>query len=71
LRRHRRQLSQSLRPLLEKTDDMLDDIGHSRSDIEWALQLPLRVNAALALEERRLARTGPHQNMALSHQQSM
>ena len=37
-------------------DHMLKDIGVSRSEIEWAVGLPLTVNAALALEEKAFRR---------------
>ncbi len=33
-------------------DHMLDDIGVTRKELEWAIGLPLRVNAALALHDR-------------------
>ncbi|MGI9503259.1 MAG: hypothetical protein ACR2RE_09415, partial [Geminicoccaceae bacterium] len=33
-------------------DHMLDDIGATRDELEWAIRLPLRTNAALALHER-------------------
>lgn len=40
-------------------DHMLDDIGITREELEWAIRLPLRVNAALALHDRaRRRRTG-------------
>jgi uncharacterized protein YjiS (DUF1127 family) len=41
-------------------DYMLRDIGVTRDEIQWAVGLPLTVNAALALEERafRRRRTG-------------
>jgi len=42
---------------LEAYDDhMLQDIGVSRTDVEWAAGLPLSVNAALALEDRSFRR---------------
>lgn len=38
---------------LESLDDyILRDIGVTRSEVNWAVGLPLNVNAALALEER-------------------
>ena len=37
-------------------DYLLRDIGVSRSEIEWAVGLPLTVNAALALEEKAFRR---------------
>lgn len=33
-------------------DYMLADIGVTRDEVEWAVGLPLTVNAAIALEER-------------------
>ncbi len=37
-------------------DYMLNDIGITRDEVEWAAGLPLTVNAALALEERSFRR---------------
>jgi uncharacterized protein YjiS (DUF1127 family) len=37
-------------------DYMLRDIGVTRDEIQWAVGLPLTVNAALALEERAFRR---------------
>jgi uncharacterized protein YjiS (DUF1127 family) len=38
---------------LQDFDDyMLRDIGVTRLDVRWAADLPLTINAALALEER-------------------
>ena len=37
-------------------DYMLKDIGITRDEVEWAVGLPLTVNAALALEERAFRR---------------
>jgi uncharacterized protein YjiS (DUF1127 family) len=42
----------SIRKLAEFDDYMLADIGVSRCDLRWAADLPLTVNAAIALEER-------------------
>lgn len=51
------QARRSVRKLLKLDDHILRDTGTSRKDIEWAVGLPLTVNAALALEERsRVAR---------------
>jgi uncharacterized protein YjiS (DUF1127 family) len=42
---------------LEDYDDhILNDIGVDRQDIRWAADLPLTINAALALEERAFRR---------------
>lgn len=43
-------------PLLEEEDLILSDIGFNRSDIEWALELPLKIDALKALEACRKAR---------------
>jgi uncharacterized protein YjiS (DUF1127 family) len=37
-------------------DRMLDDIGVTRGEVEWAAGLPLRVDAAASLHARALAR---------------
>ena len=38
---------------MQRLDDhMLDDIGVTREELEWAIGLPLRINAAIALQER-------------------
>lgn len=37
-------------PLLEENDRTLSDIGFERKDIQWALKLPLKVDALKALE---------------------
>ena len=37
-------------------DYMLQDIGITRDEVQWAAGLPLTVNAALALEERAFRR---------------
>ena len=56
-------------PLLKASDTVLQDVGLERSDIEWALNLPLKVDALKALARCRRARrqfleapweTGPH-----------
>ncbi|MEM7045166.1 MAG: hypothetical protein AAF543_20345 [Pseudomonadota bacterium] len=33
-------------------DQLLDDIGVTREELDWAIRLPLGVNAALALQDR-------------------
>jgi len=43
-------------PLLKEDDEMLADIGFERTDIQWALKLPLKVDALKALEACRRAR---------------
>ena len=37
-------------------DYMLQDIGVTRDEVQWAAGLPLTVNAAIALEERAFRR---------------
>ncbi len=37
-------------------DYMLKDIGVTRDEVQWAVGLPLTVNAAVALEERAFSR---------------
>ena len=37
-------------------DYMLRDIGVTRDEVQWAVGLPLTVNAAIALEERAFRR---------------
>lgn len=37
-------------PLLQESDDLLDDIGFKEEEILWARQLPLKVDALKALE---------------------
>lgn len=43
-------------PLLEENDQILSDIGFERRDIQWALELPLKVDALKALAACRRAR---------------
>ncbi|MFC4259685.1 hypothetical protein ACFOZ5_11655 [Marinobacter lacisalsi] len=43
-------------PLLREEDRILSDIGVNRSDIEWALALPLKIDALKALQACRKAR---------------
>ncbi|MFL1405312.1 hypothetical protein ACJO2E_08215 [Marinobacter sp. M1N3S26] len=43
-------------PLLKASDTVLQDVGLERSDIEWALNLPLKVDALKALARCRRAR---------------
>lgn len=42
----------SIATLSTYDDHLLRDIGICRADVEWAAELPLTVNAAVALEER-------------------
>ncbi len=43
-------------PLLKEDDEILADIGFERTDIQWALNLPLKVDALKALEACRRER---------------
>ena len=54
-RRHFRKLFEAL---TQETDQTLNDIGYCREDINWALSLPLKVDALKALEACRTARAG-------------
>jgi uncharacterized protein YjiS (DUF1127 family) len=46
------QARKSVRSLLELDDHILRDFGTCRCEVEWAAQLPLSINAVLALDER-------------------
>jgi uncharacterized protein YjiS (DUF1127 family) len=46
------QARRAVRSLLKLEDHVLHDAGTLRGDIEWAANLPLSINPALALEER-------------------
>lgn len=57
--RHSRQLRKSQRdartaflPILRMDDQMLEDIGITREEAQWAAGLPLEVNAAKAMHAR-------------------
>ncbi len=41
-----------VRALADQDDRILDDIGVQRDEIRWAGQLPLTINAAIALHDR-------------------
>nr|WP_297459960.1 hypothetical protein [uncultured Halomonas sp.] len=49
----RRQFRQRFLYLLDYDDHILEDMGHCRDEIEWALRLPLREDAGRALLCRR------------------
>ncbi len=51
--------------LQDRSDHLLDDIGVSRDELSWASQLPLTVNAALALEDRAYRRRKEQRHMWL------
>lgn len=59
-RRHRarRDDRDAFMHLLRLDDRVLDDIGVTREEVEWAAALPLEVNAAAALWQRAGARRG-------------
>ena len=51
--RHRRQLRidrLAFKQMLKLDDNLLDDIGVTRSNVEWASQLPIHRSAARALD---------------------
>jgi len=54
--RHNISRRRKLRGYLDLDQRMLDDIGITRAEINWALQLPLHVNGALELERVAKAR---------------
>ena len=45
-----------VRALADLENNMLDDIGITRTEIAWAARLPLTVNAAILLDQRARAR---------------
>lgn len=49
---HRLRRRRRLYRMLGLDDHMLDDIGITREDLLWAIDLPLRVNAALLMHAR-------------------
>jgi uncharacterized protein YjiS (DUF1127 family) len=53
---HNWQARRRVADLATYDDYMLNDIGITRDEVEWAAGLPLTVNAALALEERSFRR---------------
>ena len=55
LRRHH--FKRLFLPLLEESNELLDDIGFRKEEIIWALGLPLRVDALKALEVCRKERS--------------
>ncbi|MBW6390705.1 hypothetical protein [Billgrantia antri] len=54
--RRRQQFRQRFLHLLAYDDHMLEDMGHCREDILWALRLPLKDDATEALMCRRAMR---------------
>lgn len=54
--RRRRHFRRLFMPLLREEDLILSDIGFNRTDIQWALKLPLEVDALKALEACRKTR---------------
>lgn len=57
--RRRRRFLRHIQPLLAQDDAQLASRGHRRADLQWALRLPLKVDAQRALEERRTSRRRP------------
>lgn len=45
-------IRRKVRALADNDDNILDDIGIRREEIDWAARLPLTVNAAIALQDR-------------------
>ncbi|HET8850844.1 MAG TPA: hypothetical protein VFM78_13300 [Marinobacter sp.] len=54
--RERWQFRKLYKPVLDRPDAQLQDVGLLREDILWAMALPLRYDAFTALERCRLAR---------------
>lgn len=54
--RDRRQFCRLYEPMLMESDAQLKDVGLSREDIAWAMNLPLRFDAHKALRECRAMR---------------
>lgn len=50
--KRRRQFRQYCLQLLTYDDHILEDMGHRRGDILWAMRLPLKVDALKALQDR-------------------
>lgn len=48
-RRHDKEQRDAFKTLLTLEERLLDDIGLTRDDVEWASRLPVHVNAANAL----------------------
>jgi uncharacterized protein YjiS (DUF1127 family) len=53
------QAKRSVATLINLNDHLLRDVELTRADVEWALSLPLSVNAMQALEERAFRRRRP------------
>ena len=56
LRKSHRDARDAFRRTLRLDDNLLDDIGVTREEVEWAATLPLEVNASRALYARAAAR---------------
>ena len=46
------QVRRLVRSMIDMEDNMLDDIGIERAELQWAARLPLTVNASIAVHER-------------------
>lgn len=53
---HRRHFKKLFVPLLQESDDFLDDIGYRKEEVLWALRLPMKIDASKALEACRKER---------------
>lgn len=62
----RRRFRQQFLPLLVYDDHILEDMGHRRDDILWALSLPLKEDATEALIRCREKRKAAQQRQAHS-----
>jgi len=51
-RREQRMTRDAFMNIVDLDDKVLDDIGVTREEVEWAARLPLRVNASQALHAR-------------------
>jgi uncharacterized protein YjiS (DUF1127 family) len=49
---HNWQVRRRVTRLMDRDDRLLDDMGVTREEIQWAAQLPITINSAIALQER-------------------
>lgn len=62
---HNWKIRRQITRLQDRSDRVLDDIGVTRDELSWASQLPLTVNASLALEDRAYRRRKAQRQMYL------